>query len=217
MAAMGVAIVGGPLTMSFLALETTGDYPLSLVMLAVSAVVSVIVRRTFGYSFATWRLHLRGESIRSAQDVGWIRALTVAQLMRKDAGPVSPAIPIGQFVREHPFESAQWIVLADASGRYAGLVFVPDALVASADPIASKKKLGELAVNRDAVLLAAMNIKEAAQIFEQVESECLAVVDELSERRVVGLLTESHLLRRYTEELDRAHRELSGEVWAAGP
>jgi len=46
-------------------------------MLAVSAVVSVIVRRAFGYSFATWRLHLRGESIRSAQDVGWIRALTV--------------------------------------------------------------------------------------------------------------------------------------------
>jgi CIC family chloride channel protein len=203
--------------MSFLALETTGDYPLSLVMLAVSAVVSVIVRRGFGYSFATWRLHLRGESIRSAQDVGWIRALTVAHLMRKDADPVPATLTIGWFVREMRSEPTQWIALADESGRYAGLVFVPDALVASADPIASQKNLGELAVNRDVVLLAAMNIKEAAQIFEQVESECLAVVDDRSERRVVGLLTESHLLRRYTEELDKAHRELSGEVWAANP
>jgi CIC family chloride channel protein len=217
MAAMSVAIVGGPLTMSFLALETTGDFPLSLVMLAVSAVVSVIVRRAFGYSFATWRLHLRGESIRSAQDVGWIRALTVACLMRKDVGSVPAVIPIGAFVRDHPFEPTQWIALSDASDRYAGLVFIPDALVASADPDANQKIIEVLAVNREVFLLPGMNIKEAAQIFEQAESECLAVVDDRSERRVVGLLTEAHLLRRYTEELDRAHRELSGEVWAASP
>ncbi|SFK78473.1 chloride channel protein [Methylocapsa palsarum] len=217
MAAMGVAIVGGPLTMSFLALETTGDFPLSLVMLAVSAVVSVIVRRAFGYSFATWRLHLRGESIRSAQDVGWIRALTVAHLMRKDAGPVLATLPISEFVREHPFETAQWIALSDAAGRYAGLVFIPDALIANADPQASQNSLETLAVNRDVVLVPSMNIKDAAQIFEEAESECLVVVSDGGDRRVVGLLTESHLLRRYTEELDRAHRELSGEVWTVSP
>src|SRR5262249_38533445 len=33
MAALAVAIIGAPLAMSFLALETTGDFPLSLVML----------------------------------------------------------------------------------------------------------------------------------------------------------------------------------------
>jgi CIC family chloride channel protein len=30
-------------------------------------------------------------------------------------------------------------------------------------------------------------------------------------KRVVGILTEQHTLRRYTEELDRRRRELSGE------
>ena len=29
----------------------------------------------FGYSFATWRFHLRGETIRSAADIGWIGIL----------------------------------------------------------------------------------------------------------------------------------------------
>jgi chloride channel protein, CIC family len=81
MAALAVAIIGAPLAMSFLALETTGNFPLTLVMLAVASIVSIIVRRTFGYSFATWRLHVRGESIRSAQDVGWMRDLTVAHLI----------------------------------------------------------------------------------------------------------------------------------------
>ena len=42
------------------------------------------VRRTFGYSFATWRFHLRGESIRSAVDVGWMRNLTVGRMMRRE-------------------------------------------------------------------------------------------------------------------------------------
>ena len=56
-----------------------------------------------------------------------------------------------------------------------------------------------------------MNIKLAAQFFEQTENEALAVVDNEKERRVVGLLTEAHVLRRYTDELGKAHRELSGD------
>ena len=47
-------------------------------VLAASIVSGLIARETFGYSFSTFRLHLRGESIRSAHDVGWIRSLTVA-------------------------------------------------------------------------------------------------------------------------------------------
>ena len=32
-----------------------------IMVLIASTIVSVIVRQTFGYSFATWRMHLRGE------------------------------------------------------------------------------------------------------------------------------------------------------------
>ena len=61
-----------------------------------------------------------------------------------------------------------------------------------------------------------MNIKLAVQYFEQNENEALAVVDNEKDRHVVGLLTEAHVLRRYTDELDKAHRELSGESWVGG-
>jgi CIC family chloride channel protein len=64
MSAMATAVLGGPLTMSFLALETTGSLPLTIAVLAAS-VSSMTVRRFFGYSFTTWRFHLRGEAIRS--------------------------------------------------------------------------------------------------------------------------------------------------------
>ena len=84
MSALAVAIIGAPMAMKFLALETTGDFPLGLVMLAVAASSRSSCGGAFGYSFATWRLHVRGESIRSAQDVGWMRDLTAGRLMRTD-------------------------------------------------------------------------------------------------------------------------------------
>jgi CIC family chloride channel protein len=58
-----------------------------------------------------------------------------------------------------------------------------------------------------------MNIKDAAELFERSEGEALAVVDDALHRRVVGMLTEAYVLRRYTEELEKARRALAGEKW----
>ena len=215
MAGLAVAIIGGPLTMGFLALETTGDFPLSLVMLGVSTIVSVIVRRTFGYSFATWRLHLRGESIRSAQDIGWMRDLTVRRLMRTDASIARSDMPLALFKEEFPLGSTPWVVGVDSRGRYAGMISVAEAHLAALDAETDVKgeTLEPLLRDADTILLPQMNIKLAAQLFEQSESEALAVVNDKTDLKIVGLLTEAHVLRRYTEELDKARRELSGESW----
>jgi chloride channel protein, CIC family len=54
-------------------------------------------------------------------------------------------------------------------------------------------------------------------LFDDSESEALAVVDWRDTRKVLGLLTEAHALRRYSEELDRARRDLIGEVREEAP
>jgi CIC family chloride channel protein len=214
MAALAVAIVGAPLAMSFLALETTGNFPLALVMLAVASIVSVIVRRTFGYSFATWRLHVRGESIRSAQDVGWMRDLTVGRLMRVDVPKAPPDMTLREFMEAFPTQSSnQWVVVTGKMERYAGIVFVPDVHLAVLEAGAGDASLTKLAKSSDHFLLPAMNITAAEQTFEETETEALAVLDNDKNRRVVGLLTEAHVLRRYTDELAKAHQDLLGENW----
>ncbi len=86
MSALSASVIGGPLTMSFIALESTGNLWLTTAVLVAVMISTQITRELFGYSFATWRLHLRGETIRSAADVGWIRDLTVRRLMRPDVG-----------------------------------------------------------------------------------------------------------------------------------
>ncbi len=208
MSALAVAIIGGPLTMVFLALESTGSLPLTVAVLVASVVSALTVRRTFGYSFATWRFHLRGESIRSALDVGWIRNLTVGRIMRREVRTLRAGTSIASVRRDFPLGSEHRVVVVDDGGRYAGIVQVPE-LHANEDEVS---RLGELLHYEETMLLPRMNVKEAIALFEQAESDALVVVDNLDSRNVIGLLTEQHALRRYSEELDRSRRELSGET-----
>lgn len=208
MSAMAVAVVGAPMTMVFLALEMTGSLPLTAAVLVASVIASLTVRRTFGYSFATWRFHLRGESIRSAVDIGWIRTLTVGRMMRQDVKTLCQDTTVQAARCVFPLGSAQRIVLVDQAGRYVGLVLVPDLYVDTALP---DETLFRFAQYRDQMLVPQMNLRDAIARFEQAESDALVVVDSVEGRQVRGMLTEQHALRRYSEELDRSRRELAGE------
>ena len=83
MAALAAAVVGAPMTMAMLVLEGTHDFLLTSVVMSAVLVSSTLVRQWFGYSFSTWRMHLRGETIKSARDVGWVQNLNAGRLMRK--------------------------------------------------------------------------------------------------------------------------------------
>jgi CIC family chloride channel protein len=207
MSAMAVAVIGGPLTMCFLALESTGSFPLTVAVLAAVIVSSLTARRTFGYSFATWRFHLRGEAIRSAVDIGWVNTLSVGRMMRRDTRTVRGSTSLEVFRREFPLGSTHRVVVVDDSGRYAGIVQTAEAF----SPDMAAETVGELIHVADTVLTPAMTVKTAIALFAESESDALAVVDSQETLRVIGLLTEQHALRRYSEELDRRRRELSGE------
>src|SRR2546430_11016403 len=127
MSALSASVIGGPLTMSFIALESTGNLWLTTVVLVAVMISTQITRELFGYSFATWRLHLRGETIRSAADVGWIRDLTVRRLMRPDVATVDAGIGIEAFRVKFPLGSKTQVVAVDATGRYVGLAVVAEA------------------------------------------------------------------------------------------
>jgi CIC family chloride channel protein len=211
MSSLAVAVIGGPLTMTFLALEITGDFPITALVLAATITSSLVVRTTFGYSFATWRFHLRGESIRSAHDVGWIRNLTVGRLMRTDVRTIGIQATLEDFRRDFPLGSTQRVVVVDGT-KYAGIIQVPDVYASPIEAMEERHDLSGFISLANDFLQPNMNAKQAAALFDTTESDALGVVNNLIERRVVGLLTESHTLRRYSEELDRRRREASGEI-----
>jgi len=192
-------------------LETTGDYSLTGAVLAACVVTSLTVREAFGYSFSTWRLHLRGESIRSAADVGWMRSLTVARLMRRDPATLGADATVAEFRRAFPLGSRHMVILSQADGTYVGLVPTAEAHAPELDADAATRLVRTLARWRTAVLTPELDVKAAMAQFGAAEAETLAVVDDPQSLKVVGLLTETYASRRYAEELDKANRSLTGE------
>src|SRR5262249_32643004 len=110
MGALSVSVVGGPLTIAFFALGKTSDLWLTTAVLIAVIVSAQVTREPFGYSFATWRFHLRGETIRSAADVGWLRELTVRRMMRPDVRTVPAHTTIARFRMVFPPGSATQVV-----------------------------------------------------------------------------------------------------------
>src|ERR1700726_2619113 len=209
MSALSASVIGGPLTMSFIALESTGNLWVTTAVLVAVIISTQITRELFGYSFATWRLHLRGETIRSAADVGWIRDLTVRRLMRQDLATVNAEMRNGGFRGKFPLGSKTQVVAVDAAGRYVGLAPGVDA---HAPDIDAGSAVAGILHHRDVVLHPVMNIREAIAVFDAAEAESLVVVEAGGERRPIGMLSEAHAMRRYAEESEQRRREAVGDI-----
>ncbi|MGA2793096.1 MAG: chloride channel protein [Roseiarcus sp.] len=207
MAAVGAGVIGAPLAMTFLALEATSDFRIMVAALLASALCSLIVRETFGYSFATWRFHLRGEAIRGPQDVGWVRDLKAGRLMRKDFQAVAADRTIAAARVLFPIGTVKELFLTDADGAYAGTALVSDL---HATTQASSGRIDSLAHWRGDFLLPQSTIRAALDLFEKSEADVLPVLADAQSRRIVGKLSEAHALREYGRELEKRNREFVG-------
>lgn len=206
MAALSVSIVGGPMTLAMLTIETTHDFALMGVVLTASLLASAYTRERFGYSFSTWRLHLRGSRIRSPRDIGWTAMLTAGRIMRKDWVSLPEALSVDAFRASVPLGSTSKVVVVDSDGHYRGILqtalgYSPD--LDQATTIGSLAQLGEVTLEPHT------DIVEMLRRFEDNAADELAVLD--AERRVLGVVSENHARRRYFEEMERSQKAVYGE------
>lgn len=207
MSALAVAVVGGPMTLAILMLETTHDFALMGVVLTASLVSNAFTRATFGYSFSTWRLHVGGSIIRSPRDIGWMLTLTAGRIMRKDWISVPASLSIADFRARVPLGSTSKAIVLDEAGHYVGIVATASAWNPELSPEAQTGSLATLAGN---ALSPVTDIRAMLKAFDLAVADELAVVDAVG--NVVGVVTERHARRRYFEEIEASQRQLFGET-----
>lgn len=201
MGAVAAAIVGAPITMIMIVLETTGDFAATIGVMVGVVTAAIAVRRWFGYSFATWRFHLRGLSIRSPEDVGWINELLVGPMMRRDPAVIAAELPVDALRQRSPAGSSRQVFVVDGRGGFCGIIDPGDASVANS--AAASKTVGELISRPAPFLLPSDNLRAALDRFSQAAQETLPVVDNAKDRRIIGYMSEAYALRRYAHELER--------------
>ncbi|PWC37941.1 chloride channel protein [Azospirillum sp. TSO35-2] len=211
MGSVAAGIVGAPVTMVLLVLETTQDLWAASGVLIGVVLSTTVVRQAFGYSFATWRFHLRGVPIRGAYDVGWLSELTAFRLMRRDAKIAPANLTVEALRRLYPLGAAKMVFTVDEAGTYAGLVDMATIHDPDQDATAGETRVSTLARNADAVLLPGDDARTVLRRFGSAEVEALPVLSSPTDRRVIGYVTESFALRRYSQALERQRGEDLGE------
>ncbi|UEX16635.1 chloride channel protein [Stenotrophomonas sp. SI-NJAU-1] len=206
MAALAAAVVGAPMTMAMLVLEGTHDFLLTSVVMSAVLVSSTLVRQWFGYSFSTWRMHLRGETIKSARDIGWVHNLNAGRMMRKGVATAPADLDAAAFRQRFPLGSGSRAILIDSEGHYAGIVQIPRLF---GDGVKPEDVVGTFAENRDVALAASADVVSVMQRFDQTQADELAVVAD--DGQVLGVVSEAFVRKRYAEELDKRQREMMGE------
>ncbi|SDI53927.1 chloride channel protein [Alloyangia pacifica] len=198
MSAFATTVIGAPLAVSFLALETTMSLPLALAVLFSALIATAITRNFFGYSFSTWRFHLRGETIRSAADVGWIRDLSVGKMMRRSTSEIPDTMRISEARRRFPLGATKAFPLSDTECRYSGICLTAEL---HSDELEDTEPVSSIARFRNAWLTPELNVREAISAFARHEADSLAVLGPGDS--VLGVLNEQYCLRRYAEETNK--------------
>jgi CIC family chloride channel protein len=203
MGSVAAAVIGAPLTMVFLVLEGTGNFPMTVGVMVGVIVSSTIVRLTFGYSFSTWRFHQRGIGIRGAHDIGWLADLSVGRLMRADPKVVQDGLSLREVQIKYPLGAAKRVFVVGKEGTFLGQLDMAAIHDIKQDELLDGKFARDYATDEDLYLLAYENVRTAITRFEEKEVESLPVLDSTVDRTVVGYMTEHYALRRYNQELER--------------
>jgi CIC family chloride channel protein len=217
MGAVAGAIIGAPLTMVFLVLEATGDFQVTIAVVIAVTVASTITRIFFGYSFATWRFHLRGLSIQGAHDVGWISEMTAGRLMRTDAKLVSENQSLRSLRAAFPVGAAKRLYVVDGAERYVGVIDIDDLHDPMIDDALDGAVARDLAEEEEKFLSPGENVRAALARFDALAIETMPVLDPA--HHVLGYVTEAYALKRYTQELERMRSAELGQrdLFSIGP
>jgi chloride channel protein, CIC family len=211
MGSLAAGVVGAPMTMIFLVLESTTDFSATLGVTAAVLASVLVVRHWFGYSFATWRFHLRGVALHSPHDIGWIHDLQVANLMRRDFAVVPLEQPLIELCRQFPIDASIRVFAINDAGGYEGYVDLAEAHGAAHRDGNAGLRVKDVARGAEHFLTPGQPIRETLDHFIASAAETLAVVDNSRDRRVQGYLSEAFALRRYYRELEARHSEELGD------
>jgi len=212
MASFGAAVVGAPMTMALLAVEITENLSVAAPVLLGVVAASLTVRHIFGYSFATWRFHLRGEAILGGEDIGWARETEARDLMRREITIVPASMTVAAFRRGFAVGTVKYAIATGEAGSYSGLVdlgriYADLPLYQTDQPPPTLKSF---LVHTDAYVPSDLTIDRLLPVFDERETEVVAVVASEQNRSVLGIITEAYALKRYRLELEARQKEIFG-------
>ncbi|WP_197524704.1 chloride channel protein [Botrimarina hoheduenensis] len=204
MSAVVAGTTQGVLSAILIVYEMTDQYAIILPIMAAACVSSVIARMIDQDSIYYKKLTLRGEHISRGHDLHNLDHVMVRDVMIRrfpKLAPADNALEIVRIAREHP-ELESLPVMSD-DGKLIGIIRAEDLhRVLDSDISPRLVNAEDIALRTPLSVHPAQNLLEAMRDFGARDVETLPVeVGAGENRRLVGLLLRSDVIRRYRQEM----------------
>ena len=209
MGAVAGAVLGAPISTVLMVFELTGDYALTIVLMAATAVATITSQAVVGKSFFLAQLERQGIRIRGAYEVPRLADLRVRDLIRRQPKVVSADAPVSEVRRLLCDTKYGILYVVNDDGSFIGTISMKQfnrCLTEEAGASALAIADGDAPH-----LFTDTSVERAMAIFDKHQVPSLPILLGGGHPVLVGSLHERDVLIAYNRELERNRAEEHGE------
>jgi CIC family chloride channel protein len=207
MAALGASIIGSPLAMIFLVLETTGDFDAAVVVSIGALTASFLTDRLFGYSFATWRFQQRGLAIEGGQEISRLATITIEGLVRPPGRTIHAGSTISEVLAAVSVAGGKGTAVYGLNGRFVGLIDPSLVEIATAEERPLPVVASDLVFVTNPVITPRTTLAEITALLRLDDRPTIAVFDPADPRQLVGCVRARDAFALASELSDAQRRD----------
>jgi CIC family chloride channel protein len=208
---MGAVVAGtthGTLSAIVIVYEMTGDYRIILPIMIAAGLSSMVARFVDHESIYLKKLSRRDESLARAHDVHRLEHVMVRDVMRRSFPTVRNTDGLSEIIRvARANPHIEVLPVMNDEDRLVGIIRPGDLQRAlDTDTMPQLIRAEDIALMMPVSVPTDANLLEALRDFGACDTECLPVESgQAGERRLVGLLLRTDVMRRYREEMLRRY------------
>ena len=200
------AVVAGtthaPIQAILILVEMTGDYEIILPIMVSCIISHIVAKKIESGSIYTMKLIRRGESMETGKDKAILKNLRVADVIVSNCITVQMKTPVLEILQIMRTSNADAFPVLNEMEEYVGMIDLRQI-----SKILHNDELQKLLLAEDLVLTDQYTLtlnQDLLEVYNEMsveEHECLPVVDEDDDKKLVGIVTRFHVMYRYNKEL----------------
>ena len=206
MMAVTSPVIGAPLSTILIVFELTRNYDLTIAAMVAVVFANLVSYRVFGRSLFDVQLRRRGFDLSLGRSNAILAERRVKDLMHDDVARFHPDDDLRTVLRRLGKSGRATGMVIDRKGRYVGVIRLQSCLERAASDSAGD------AADRDALEFdESTTVWQAMEAFRSFLGEVAPIVS-ASDRRLLGVVSESAVLDAYLETVNRLRREENESV-----
>jgi len=211
------AVVAGtthaPIQAILILVEMTGNYEIILPIMISCVISNIVSKKIESGSIYTLKLIRRGESVEIGKDMTILKRLRVADVIVSNCITIQMETSFHEILRLMRTTNADAFPVLNNKGEYVGMIGLPQVSKTLQNEKARDHLLARDMVSSDQYTLT-LN-KDLFEVYNEMrvgEQDCLPVVAEDDNKKLIGIVTRFHVMYRYNKELvllqgDRQNRQ----------